>query len=36
MQMDYDVGKQFEAMHEKLDMLLVKLYPELAQKGKKP
>lgn len=26
--MEYDVGKNFEVMHEKLDLILAKLYPE--------
>ena len=26
--MEYDVGKQFEILNAKLDMILAKLYPE--------
>lgn len=30
--MEYEVGKQFEAINEKLDAILIKLYPELNKK----
>jgi len=30
--MEYDVGKAFELLNEKLDMLLAKAYPELKKK----
>lgn len=37
LKMDYDEGKAFELINEKLDLILAKLYPEEAKKegGKK-
>lgn len=33
--MEYEVGKQFEIVHAKLDAILEKLYPEEYKKMKK-
>ena len=32
--MEYEVGKAFEMINEKLDMILVKLYPEDVKNAK--
>lgn len=31
--MDYETGKALETINEKLDMVLMKLYPEEVKKG---